>query len=106
MRANAAHRREVSLPLHWQTPVRWGAAVLREPLLLLNDHAYLEKKAASNALELLNRWPEPSCPEDWTLTLAAIATDEASHLNVVIRLLSDRGGKLARTHRNDYAQRL
>jgi tRNA-(ms[2]io[6]A)-hydroxylase len=80
--------------------------VLRDPLALLNDHAYLEKKAATNALELLNRWPEPSCPDEWTLTLAAIAADEASHLSAVLRILVDRGGRLERTHRNDYANRL
>jgi tRNA 2-(methylsulfanyl)-N6-isopentenyladenosine37 hydroxylase len=94
------------LPLLSRTPFEWAEVALREPLALLNDHAYLEKKAATNALELLNRWPEPSCPEEWTLTLAAIANDEASHLSAVIRILVERGGRLERTHRNDYANRL
>src|SRR5262249_27223962 len=49
---------------------------------------------------------EPSCPEDWTQTLAAIASDEAAHLSAVVRLLTKRGGRLERTHRNDYAHRL
>ncbi len=89
-----------------RTPEGWAESVLSDPLALLNDHAYLEKKAATNALELLNRWPEPSCPEEWTLTLAAIASDEASHLSAVVRLLAERGGRLERTHRNDYANRL
>jgi tRNA 2-(methylsulfanyl)-N6-isopentenyladenosine37 hydroxylase len=94
------------LPLLSQTPDGWAELALRDPLALLNDHAYLEKKAATNALELLNRWPEPSCPEEWTPTLAAIASDEASHLSAVVRILIDRGGRLERTHRNDYANRL
>jgi tRNA 2-(methylsulfanyl)-N6-isopentenyladenosine37 hydroxylase len=94
------------IPLVSRTPEAWAELVLRDPLALLNDHAYLEKKAATNALELLNRWPEPSCPEEWTITLAAIASDEASHLNAVVRILVDRGGRLERTHRNDYANRL
>jgi tRNA 2-(methylsulfanyl)-N6-isopentenyladenosine37 hydroxylase len=93
-------------PLLSQTPEAWAELALRDPLALLNDHAYLEKKAATNALELLNRWPEPSCPEEWTPTLAAIASDEASHLSAVVRILIDRGGRLERTHRNDYANRL
>ena len=80
--------------------------VLRDPLALLSDHAYLEKKAAANALELLNRWPEPSRPEEWTQTLAAIASDEAAHLSGVVRLLTERGGRLERAHRNDYARQL
>ena len=94
------------IPLLSRTPEGWAELVLHDPLALLNDHAYLEKKAATNALELLNRWPEPSCPEEWTLTLAAIASDEASHLSAVVRILVERGGKLERTHRNDYANRL
>src|SRR5262245_21341467 len=94
------------LPLLSQTPDRWGAEVMKRPLALLNDHAYLEKKAASNALELLNRWPEPSCPSQWPGVLAAIAGDEAAHLASVVRILTRRGGKLERTHRNPYANAL
>jgi tRNA-(ms[2]io[6]A)-hydroxylase len=91
------------MPLLTRTPEGWAEQVLSDPLALLNDHAYLEKKAATNALELLNRWPEPSCPEEWTLTLAAVASDESSHLCAVVRILVERGGRLERTHRNDYA---
>jgi tRNA 2-(methylsulfanyl)-N6-isopentenyladenosine37 hydroxylase len=94
------------LPLLSRTPDGWAGMVLRDPLALLSDHAYLEKKAAANALELLNRWPEPSRPEEWTQTLAAIASDEASHLSSVVRLLTERGGRLERAHRNDYARQL
>ena len=53
----------LELPLGYRTPDRWAEQVLRHPLALLSDHAYLEKKAASNALELMNRWPEPRCPK-------------------------------------------
>ncbi|MDR3622465.1 MAG: tRNA isopentenyl-2-thiomethyl-A-37 hydroxylase MiaE [Paludisphaera borealis] len=94
------------LPLILRTPGAWAEAALREPLALLNDHAYLEKKAAANALELLNRWPEPAYPDAWTSTLAAIANDETAHLNSVVRLLARRGGRLERTHRNPYANAL
>jgi tRNA-(ms[2]io[6]A)-hydroxylase len=94
------------IPLLSRTPEGWAELVLRDPLALMNDHAYLEKKAATNALELLNRWPEPACPDEWTLTLASIASDEASHLSAVVRILVERGGRLERTHRNDYANRL
>lgn len=94
------------LPLLSRTPDGWAAMALRDPLALLSDHAYLEKKAAANALELLNRWPEPSRPEEWTQTLAAIASDEAAHLSGVVRLLTERGGRLERAHRNDYARQL
>jgi tRNA 2-(methylsulfanyl)-N6-isopentenyladenosine37 hydroxylase len=98
--------RDREIPLVSRTPEGWAEMALRDPLALLNDHAYLEKKAATNALELLNRWPEPSCPEEWVPTLAAIASDESSHLSAVVRILVERGGRLERTHRNDYASRL
>jgi tRNA-(ms[2]io[6]A)-hydroxylase len=94
------------LPLISRTPDAWAEGALRSPLALLNDHAYLEKKAAANALELLNRWPEPACPDAWTSTLAAVANDETAHLNSVVRLLARRGGRLERTHRNPYANAL
>src|SRR5438874_4257741 len=91
------------LPLRYQTPSSWATAALARPLELLNDHAHLEKKAASNALELLNRWPEPNPPENWVAAMTAIARDEVEHLAVVSRLLARRGGRLTRQHGNPYA---
>jgi tRNA-(ms[2]io[6]A)-hydroxylase len=98
--------RDADLPLRYKTPTAWAAAALREPLALLNDHAHLEKKAATNALELLNRFPEPNPPENWVTAMTAVARDEVEHLAVVTRLLARRGGKLSRQHRNEYASRL
>jgi len=94
------------LPLRWVTPPGWARAVLREPLKLLGDHAHLERKAASNALELLTRWPGHAEPTDWSGILAAVARDEAQHLHAVTRLLNARGGQLPRVHRNPYANAL
>ena len=95
--------KDASLPLRYITPDRWATNVLRDPLALLNDHAHLEKKAAANALELLNRWPEPNPPENWVTAMTAVARDEVEHLAIVTRLLARRGGKLTRTHSNPYA---
>ncbi len=97
---------ETGLPLKYETGASWAAGVLAEPLELLNDHAHLEKKAAGNALELLNRWPEPRPPENWVAAMTAIARDEVEHLGVVTKLLARRGGKLTREHRNPYANAL
>src|SRR5262247_598502 len=94
------------LPLRYQTPIEWATSALARPLELLNDHAHLEKKAATNALELLNRWPEPNPPENWVTAMTAVARDEVEHLATVTRLLARRGGKLSRQHRNEYASRL
>jgi tRNA-(ms[2]io[6]A)-hydroxylase len=95
-----------SYPLRTRTPGYWADDVLREPLTLLSDHAYLEKKAALNALELLNRWPDPACAREWSSSLASIADDEASHLSAVVKILTRRRGHLERNHRNPYASAL
>lgn len=94
---------DLELPLRYATPPAWAHAVLARPLELLNDHAHLEKKAAANALELLNRWPEPRPPENWVAAMTAVARDEVEHLAVVCRLLARRGGKLTKQHSNRYA---
>src|SRR4051812_24519688 len=79
---------------------------MERPLELLNDHAHLEKKAAANALELVNRWPEPNPPENWVAAMTAVARDEVEHLALVCRILARRGGKLTKNHRNEYAMAL
>lgn len=93
------------LPLHSRTPAAWGRRVLAEPIALLNDHAFLEKKAANNALELLTRWPNDWVP-GWVETMTGVARDESAHLSQVIRILLRRGGRLERIHRNPYATSL
>ena len=94
------------LPLRYSTPGQWAQKAMSDPLALLNDHAHLEKKAATNALELLNRWPEPNPPENWVTAMTAVARDEVEHLAVVTRLLARRGGKLTKSHSNPYASEL
>jgi tRNA-(ms[2]io[6]A)-hydroxylase len=94
-----------ALPLHSRTPVEWGRAVLAEPISLLIDHAFLEKKAANNAMELLTRWPNDWI-EGWVETMAGVARDETAHLAQVMHMLIGRGGRLDRTHKNSYANSL
>jgi tRNA-(ms[2]io[6]A)-hydroxylase len=97
-----------ALPLRSRTPVEWGRAVLADPLNLLIDHAFLEKKAANNAMELMTRWPgDPDRPiSGWVETMTGVARDEAAHLAQVVRMLARRGGRLERTHKNPYANEL
>jgi tRNA-(ms[2]io[6]A)-hydroxylase len=94
-----------TLPLHSRTPREWARAVLADPLGLLNDHAFLEKKAAANAMELLTRWPNEGV-DGWVETMTGVARDETAHLAQVTRLLHNRGGKLDRIHKNPYANSL
>jgi tRNA-(ms[2]io[6]A)-hydroxylase len=94
-----------SLPLHSRTPIEWGHAVLADPISLLIDHAFLERKAANNAMELLTRWPN-DWTEGWVETMVGVAKDETAHLAQVTRILLERGGRLDRTHKNSYANSL
>lgn len=93
------------LPLLSRTPAAWARAVLAEPLALLIDHAFLEKKAATNALELLTRWPNDWL-DGWVEAMTAVARDEVAHLAQVTRLLAKKGGRLDRFHKNPYANAL
>jgi tRNA 2-(methylsulfanyl)-N6-isopentenyladenosine37 hydroxylase len=94
-----------TLPLRSFTPDSWANAVLQDPIALLIDHAFLEKKAATNALDLLTHWPEEFLP-DWAHVMTAVARDEAAHLSQVMRILLRRGGRLSRVHKNPYANAL
>jgi tRNA 2-(methylsulfanyl)-N6-isopentenyladenosine37 hydroxylase len=94
-----------ALPLHSQTPIEWGRAVLADPIRLLIDHAFLEKKAAMNAMELLTRWPNDWI-DGWVETMTSVARDEAAHLAQVMRILIRRGGRLGKSHKSWYAASL
>jgi tRNA-(ms[2]io[6]A)-hydroxylase len=93
------------MPLHSRTPLAWGHSVLQDPISLLIDHAFLEKKAANNAMDMMTRWPTEWVP-GWVETMTAVARDEAAHLAQVTRMLMARGGRLARQHKNPYANEL
>ena len=94
-----------ALPLRSRTPLEWGISVLAEPFPLLVDHAFLEKKAATNALELLTRWPNDWL-DGWVEAMTGIARDEMAHLSQVVRILLSRGGRMDRFHKNPYANAL
>lgn len=56
-------------------------------------------------MDLITHWPSDWAP-GWVETLTAVARDEAAHLAQVARLLTRRGGKLSRVHKNPYANAL
>lgn len=95
------------LELRAPTPETWCAQACQDLPGLLNDHAHLERKAATNALALLNRWPETDTAATggraWVRALAAIAADEARHLVQVLAELERVGGTLSPMHTNTYA---
>jgi tRNA 2-(methylsulfanyl)-N6-isopentenyladenosine37 hydroxylase len=70
---------------------------------VLEDHAHCEKKAAANALSLLQAYPDvPGLPAQ----MARLAREESSHLARVLALMDQRGVRLTRDHGDPYAQAL
>jgi tRNA-(ms[2]io[6]A)-hydroxylase len=70
---------------------------------VLIDHAHCEKKAAANALSLLQAYPElPGLPAQ----MARLAREESAHLARVLALLERRGLTLTRDKGDPYAQGL
>ena len=99
------------LGLRRATPAAWAARACADLPALLDDHAHLERKAASNALALLNRWPmrvrgTPEARRDWVRALSSIATDETRHLGQVLTELERVGGTFSAGHANAYAASL
>ena len=71
-----------------ETPPAWIDWALRNPELLLIDHANCEKKAASTALNLMYRYVD-----DYRLLdkLSRLAREELRHFEQVIALMKARG---------------
>ncbi|MGA9522595.1 MAG: tRNA-(ms[2]io[6]A)-hydroxylase [Myxococcaceae bacterium] len=70
---------------------------------VLIDHAHCEKKAAANALSMLQSYPEvPELP----MQMARLAREESAHLAKVLSLMAERGLVLGRDTGDPYAQRL
>ena len=89
--------------LRSRTDRRWLAGALAQLDVLLVDHAHCEKKAAANALSLLQAYPEvPGLPA----LMARLAREESAHLARVLQLLEARGLSLGRDPGDPYAQGL
>jgi tRNA-(ms[2]io[6]A)-hydroxylase len=70
---------------------------------VLVDHAHCEKKAAANALSLLQSYPEvPGLPAQ----MARLAREESAHLSRVLTLMEARGLALGKDRGDPYAQGL
>jgi tRNA-(ms[2]io[6]A)-hydroxylase len=89
--------------LRCETDPRWLPNALVHLDAVLIDHAHCEKKAAANALSLLQAYPEvPGLPAQ----MARLAREESGHLARVLQLLERRGLALGRDPGDPYAQAL
>src|SRR5215217_7743759 len=89
--------------LHRATDPRWLPLAREHCDAVLVDHAHCEKKAAANALSLLQAYPElPGLPAQ----MARLAREESAHLAKVLDLMAARGLTLGRDAGDPYAQGL
>jgi tRNA-(ms[2]io[6]A)-hydroxylase len=89
--------------LHAPSDPRWLPHALEHFDAVLVDHAHCEKKAAANALSMLQAYPEiPELPAH----MARLAREEAAHLAKVLDIMAARGLTLGRDAGDPYAQQL
>jgi tRNA 2-(methylsulfanyl)-N6-isopentenyladenosine37 hydroxylase len=91
------------LVLRAATSAGWLPGALAQLDAVLLDHAHCEKKAAANALSLLQAYPSvPGLPAQ----MARLAREEAGHLVRVLGFVERRGLVLGRDVGDPYAQGL
>jgi tRNA 2-(methylsulfanyl)-N6-isopentenyladenosine37 hydroxylase len=89
--------------LRCHTSAEWVEHAVAHFDEVLVDHAHCEKKAAANALSLLQAYPEmPKLPG----LMARLAREECAHLAKVLALMDKRGLALNRDGGDAYAQAL
>ncbi len=89
--------------LHAPSVPGWLPHALAHFNAVLVDHAHCEKKAAANALSMLQAYPEiPELPAH----MARLAREESAHLAKVLDIMAARGLTLGRDTGDPYAQQL
>ena len=103
MRDNSVASRLAAVPLRCATSAQWLPLAIRRFDEVLVDHAHCEKKAAVQALSLLQAYPEvPTLPGQ----MARLAREESSHLAQVLKLMEERRLSLGPDRGDPYAQGL
>lgn len=70
---------------------------------IMVDHAHCEKKAASNAMSLINRYPDR---DRLVRAMFDLVDEEMEHFRMVYDMIVERGGQLERDPGDAYAQAL
>lgn len=92
------------LGLKMATDPRWVDLIEAHDFsAVLSDHAWCEKKAASNAIAIITY---NSDLEDLVDEMILIAKEELDHFDRVVKLIKKRGLKLIREEKDDYVNDL
>jgi tRNA 2-(methylsulfanyl)-N6-isopentenyladenosine37 hydroxylase len=91
------------LGLHTSTSDTWLTAASNDPASVLIDHAHCEKKAATMAISLLNRYPEKT---ELVERMAELAEEEMGHFRLVLSKMRERDISLNHDSGDKYAQQL
>ena len=91
------------LGLQFETETSWADIAKDNLQQILTDHAFLEQKAASNAVSIIINYSEET---ELVKEMSNIAIEEMQHFKMVHLLMVKRGMVLGREQKNDYAIRL
>ena len=91
------------LGLQFETETSWAEIAKDNLQQILTDHAFLEQKAASNAVSIIINYSEET---ELVKEMSNIAIEEMQHFKMVHLLMVKRGMVLGREQKNDYAIRL
>lgn len=91
------------LGLQFETETSWAEIAKDDLQQILTDHAFLEQKAASNAVSIIINYSEET---ELVKEMSNIAIEEMQHFKMVHLLMVKRGMVLGREQKNDYAVRL
>ena len=96
-------KRYKMLGLQFETETSWAEIAKDNLQQILTDHAFLEQKAASNAVSIIINYSEET---ELVKEMSNIAIEEMQHFKMVHLLMVKRGMVLGREQKNDYAIRL
>lgn len=91
------------LGLQFETETSWADIAKVNLKQILTDHAFLEQKAASNAVSIIINYSEET---ELVKEMSNIAIEEMQHFKMVHLLMVKRGMVLGREQKNDYAIKL
>ena len=95
--------KKVLLGLRLATDEKWVKLCESNINSILNDHAWCEQKAASNAISVITKFPMHT---DLVEALTKIAIEELEHFDMVLEKMKDRGVKLQYECKDNYVGEL